>query len=179
MAKNPTPSLLDPGQIIKRAFDDDNDALRVDATVLATLGTVEVVVDAASGDSIKIGDGLGHFASVNVDGSLNVTGTSTVSGTVSTNLNGLATFQTSQYTIGTSAVQLTVTPLTNRSSMSIKVVTTGNNAIYIGNSSGVTTSTGFPLFNGDAIQLDLKSTQVIYAISSAAAQTAFVIELGG
>lgn len=173
----PPPSQLDFEQILPAVYNDEGQ-LRVDAEITANISAPQEVIISDVDDSIKIGDGAGNFVTVTA-GALNVSGSSTVSGTVNTNLNGLAAFQTSQYTIGTSAVQLTITPLTNRSSMSIKVVTTGNNAIYIGNSSGVTTSTGYPLFNGDSLQLDLKTTQVVYAISSVAAQTAFVIELGG
>lgn len=109
---------------------------------------------------------------------VDITGTSTVTGTVNASIEGLNAFQTSQYTIGTSAVQLTVTPLTNRSSMSMKAVCTTNNYIYIGNSSGVTTSTGYILFNGDSLQLDLTPAQAVYAIASAAAQTIYVLEIG-
>lgn len=128
--------------------------------------------------------GSGNLIPIKVanDGTVAVstTGSATVSGTVNTNLNGLNTFQTSQYTVGTSAVQLTVTPLTGRSSMGIKMkAATFGDGVYIGNSSGVTTSTGYPLFDGDTLQLDLKSTQVIYAIGTAAGQLIYVVELGG
>lgn len=109
---------------------------------------------------------------------VDITGSSTVTGTVNANIEGLNAFQTSQYTVGTSSVQLTVTPLTNRSSMSMKAVCTTNNYIYIGNSSGVTTSTGYILFNGDSLQLDLTPAQAAYAIASAAAQTLYVLEIG-
>ena len=110
---------------------------------------------------------------------VNSIGTSTVTGTVSTNLNGLTTFQTSQYTVGISAVQLTPTPLVGRSSMSIKVKsTTGTDMVYIGNSSSVTASTGYALFNGDSIQMDLTPAQVIWAIGTSAGQIVYVMEIG-
>lgn len=104
-------------------------------------------------------------------------GTSTVTGTVDANINGLNVFQTSQYSVGLSSVQLTPTPLTNRSSMSIKATCTGSNAVYIGNSNAVTTSTGFPLFNGDVINLDITGVNVVWAIASAASQTLYVMEI--
>lgn len=179
MTKNPTISDLDQQQIIQRVFNGDDDRLRVDAGVTIDNGQMEVAISDTE-DSIRIGNGNGNKLAVNSDGSINVnsSGSSTVSGTVSANINGLATFQTSQYTVGTSAVLLTPTPLINRSSLSIKVITTSTNIIYIGNSSGVTSSTGYPLFNGDSIQLDLKQTQSIYAIASASGQTVCVAELG-
>lgn len=108
---------------------------------------------------------------------VDISGSSTVTGTVNANILGLNVFQTSQYTVGTSAVQLTPTPLTNRSSMSVKATCTGANAIYIGTSNAVTTSTGFPLFNGDVLNLDLTPSSVVWAIASAASQTAYVLEL--
>lgn len=108
-----------------------------------------------------------------------ITNTVTVTGTVDTNLNGLDAFATTQYTVGVAAVQLTPTPLANRTSIIVKVVTTSSaNAVYVGNSSGVTTITGFPLFNGDALEMDLTAAHSIYAIGSAAAQEVFVLELG-
>lgn len=130
---------------------------------------------------IKSGDS-DYQAIVDATGALKTTGSSTVTGTVDADINGLTNFQTSQYTIGVVAVQLTPTPLANRSSIMIKAVISGSNAIYIGNSSSVTVagggSPGFPLYNGDAIQLDLTPAHVIYAISPDVSQSLFVLELG-
>jgi hypothetical protein len=92
-------------------------------------------------------------------------------------LDGLSTFQTSQYTVGVSAVQITTVPLTNRKSISIKAICSSNNVIYIGNSSGVTTSTGYPLYNDDTLNMDLTNSQVIYAIASASNQTLCALEI--
>jgi len=61
---------LDANQVLKRAFDDANDRIKVEAEVSATIGTVEVVIDHAN-DSIKIGDGTDLLA-VNTNGSINV-----------------------------------------------------------------------------------------------------------
>lgn len=129
--------------------------------------------------SVTVVDGANTLL-VNADGSINAntSGSSTVSGTVNTNLNGLTHFQTSQYTIGVTAIQLTPTPLASRSSVSIKAILTGVNVVYIGNSPSVTTSTGYPLFNGDSVQFDLTAAQTLYAIATGAAQTVCVAELG-
>jgi hypothetical protein len=125
-------------------------------------------------------DGSGNLTPLKVesDGTLHVTGSSVVTGTVSTNLLGLANLQTTQMTVSTSAVNLTPSPLAGRSSLTVKVTCTGGEAIYIGNSNAVTTSTGFPLFNGDALQLDLNDTQNLYAIGSAPGQLAYILEIG-
>jgi hypothetical protein len=102
----------------------------------------------------------------------------TISGTVDSTLLGLNAFQTSQYTIGVTAIQITPTPLAGRSSISIKVTTTGMAMIYIGNSNAVTTTTGFPMVSGDNIQMDLTTSQSIYAISNMAGQLLYALEIG-
>ncbi len=101
-----------------------------------------------------------------------------ISGNVNSNIEGLNVFQTSQYTVGTSAVQITPTPLSGRSSVSIRVTTTDSSvAVFIGNSNAVTTSTGYPLYNNDTLQMDLTPSNVIYAISTVAGQTVFALEI--
>lgn len=98
---------------------------------------------------------------------------------VSASIQGLSNFQTSQYTVGTSAVPLTPTPLANRTAISIKVSTTSNQeSVYVGSTNGVTTSTGYALFDGDSIQLDITNAHAVYAIASAAGQRIYVLEIG-
>jgi hypothetical protein len=127
-------------------------------------------------------DNSGNLQALKVDPAgkllVDISGTSTVTGTVNANIEGLNAFQTSQYTIGTSAVQLTPTPLTNRSSMSIKAKLTPGSFVYIGPTSGVTTANGYILFNGDSLQLDLTPVNQIWAIASAAGQLLYVLEIG-
>jgi len=94
-------------------------------------------------------------------------------------LVGLNAIQTSQYTVGTSAVQLTPSPLSTRSSISIRVKTSSNTeAVYIGATNAVTTSTGYLLLNNDSIQIDITPSGTIWAIGSSAGQTVYVLELG-
>lgn len=187
---------LDANQVLQQSFDETNDRLRVDAAVSATISDIEIkdpdtgntlhinadgsidtnVVISAASDSIKISDGVDTMA-VNADGSINVQGT--VSGTVTTNESGLANIQTTQYTVGTSSVQLTPSPLANRKSISIKAHTTSvTELVYIGNSSGVTTSTGYPLFDGDSLQIDLTAANNLYVIGTLAGQKVYVLEIG-
>jgi hypothetical protein len=117
--------------------------------------------------------------SVTDSGAINVvtSGTSTVSGTVVSETAGLNSFQTSQYTIGTTAVHLAPTPLANRSSISITITASAGVPVFIGNSAAVTITTGYPLYNGSTIQLDLTPTGNVYAISTTAGQTASVLEI--
>jgi hypothetical protein len=120
------------------------------------------------GDVTVVGTAPDHYPlEPNSDGSINV------------DLESLTTFQTEQYTVGTSPVQITPTPMPNRNSIGFKAVTTDYvNAIYIGNSAAVTTSTGYPLFNHDTLEMDLQGGETIYAIATAVGQTLCVIELG-
>lgn len=182
MAFNPNASQLSQEQILQQVFDPTDNTLAVDATVTATISDIEIsyegntlvvnpdgslnadVVISASSDSIKSHT---YDASGNPIGSTN--------GGLDVSLIGLNSFSTSQYTIGTSAVQLTPSPLSNRSSISIKAIT--STSIYIGNSNTVTTSTGYPLFNDDVLNMDLSTTQQIWAISGSAGQTICVLEL--
>lgn len=220
---------LDPGQVIKQAYNEQTRKIMVDAAITAPDGT-SVLIDATT-DSIKIGNtATGPFLHVNNDGSINVdvvgaitatnpsvgvtgvtapasatemgavdsggklqsltvdpsgkllvdiTGTSTVTGTVNASIEGLNAFKTSQQVVGTSTVQLTVTPLTNRSSMSVKADSANTASVLIGNSNAVTTSTGYAIFAGDSLQLDLTPAQAMWAISSLANQLVYVLEIGG
>lgn len=64
---------LDANQVLKRAFDDSNDRIKVDAEITATLGTVEVVINHTN-DSIRLGDGT-DLTNVTAAGELNVLAT--------------------------------------------------------------------------------------------------------
>ena len=75
---NLKPSKLDDRQIFQRSFDETTDRLRVDAEVTATFGTVEVVIDAKSGDNIAISDGT-NTVSVTPAGELKVNDASNAS----------------------------------------------------------------------------------------------------
>lgn len=62
---------LDADQVIRKSFDEENSRLRVDAQVTASIGTVECIIDATSGDNIAISDGI-HTMAIEPDGSINV-----------------------------------------------------------------------------------------------------------
>lgn len=66
----PHKSLLDAGQCIQGAYDENVGAFRIETTP-ETGGTTEVSIDAAD-DSVRIGNGTGNFLAVNNDGSINV-----------------------------------------------------------------------------------------------------------
>lgn len=108
---------------------------------------------------------------------VNSSGTSVVTGTVVSTVAGLGSFQTSQYPVGTSAVQLAPSPLAGRSSISITIEADPNIAVFIGNSSTVTVLNGYPLYDGSTLQLDLTPTGSVWAICSIAGQTAAILEI--
>ena len=161
----------------------DQSPISVTGSIIATNSSIGTNGSAAPNSSTQVAaqNASGLLVPLMVDPSgkllVDTSGTSTVTGTVDANINGLNVFQTSQYTVGLTVVQLTVTPLTNRSSMSIKATCSGSNAIFIGNSNAVTTSTGFPLFNGDVINLDLTGASKVWAIASSANQTLYIMEI--
>lgn len=68
---SPLNTKLDSEQVLKRSYDETKNRIRVDAEVSATIGSVDVIIDAASGDNIKISDGVDTLL-VNADGSINV-----------------------------------------------------------------------------------------------------------
>lgn len=69
MAQNPNPSLLDPGQIIKRAFNEANDTVRVEGSI----SVAELAVDEIGqpiGTEIKLAggvDSLGNARALSTD----------------------------------------------------------------------------------------------------------------
>lgn len=154
MSKNSSPSLLDSGQIIKRVFDDANDAIRVDATVEAVIGTVEVVIDANTGDSINswVDDGSGN--------PITSTSTLTKRGLDVNVLNGIQTtpaglsggIKTQAILVTDVAVRLPPIAFSNRNSVSVRV--TGNSTVYVGDSL-VTADSGYPKRQNEEIVLDL------------------------
>lgn len=200
----PAFSNLDATQCIRGSFDEANGRLRVETAATIIDGAVEVAIDADS-DNIAIKDpSSGNVLKINADGSINVdtssvigadvtitqggndaivtadgalTVTGEISGTVNSSLEGLNDFQTSQYTVGTSVVQLTASPLSNRSSISFRVIATNGNAIYIGNNNALTVSNGYPLYNGDTLQMDLTPVNNIYAVGTAVGQTVCILEI--
>lgn len=67
---SPLNTKLDSEQVLKRSYDETKNRIRVDADVTATVGVVDVIIDAATGDNIAISDGTNTML-VNPDGSIN------------------------------------------------------------------------------------------------------------
>lgn len=124
------------------------------------------------------GSGSDNQLKVNADGSINVTASSsTDTRMVTSETVGLSSFQTEQYIIGTSVLELTLVPLAGRSSISIRVGKDNLSAIWIGNSAQVTITSGYPLYAGDTLGMDLTDQKTIFAISDTPNQSLAVLEI--
>lgn len=141
-------------------------------------GSLNVDISGSAPSTVKIEDSAGNPLT-STAGALNVntTGSVTVSGSVTASIAGLNSFQTSQYTVGLAVVQLANPPLAGRSSLSIRMDKSNSGAIYIGNSNAVTTSTGYPLFAGDTLGMDLTDSKTIFAIADTATQHLAILEI--
>lgn len=136
----------------------------------ASVGITGTTAPASATEIAGVAPG-GNLVPVSVDanGFVNVRGVSSET--------GLNAFATSQYAVGTSAVQLAPSPLVGRSSISVAIEAAPNTPVYIGNSSGVTVGNGYPLYDGSSIQLDLTDSGQVWAISTVAGQTVAVLEI--
>lgn len=108
---NPLNTKLDADQTIRRAYDETKNRHRVDAEVTASIGTVDVIIDASAGDNIAIADQTGtNFLDVEPDGSINVNVTG---GTTTTKLVPAGEtenyYATDNVAIGASTTVLTYT----------------------------------------------------------------------
>lgn len=74
-----------------------------------------------------------------------------------------------QSTIGLSAIQLSSNSL--KQGVVIKASSSNTGSIYIGSSSGVTTSTGYELGAGESVTIPINNTNLVYLISNIASQS--------
>jgi hypothetical protein len=82
---------------------------------------------------------------------------------------------TAQYTVGTTAAQITASDGVNRQ---ITIHAIGNSAVYLGASSAVTTSTGFYIDkNAGPLQIEIDGNDELWAISSASSQVVTVLQI--
>ena len=109
-------------------------------------------------DSIKIGDGT-DFLAINNDGSINVVGNDVA-------LANAAMLANAE-TVGTSAAQIIDGGDELASRKYVMLYNNSNKAMYIG-PSGVTVSTGFPLFPGSMLEARIGAAVDVYAIGDGA-----------
>lgn len=178
-------SKKDADQVIRAAFDDDTQRLRVDAAINVDANQVDI--SAADGDNIAISDGVDTLA-VNPDGSINTVltgatqieisaadgdniaindGTNALSvnpdGSInviaSINSNSLSgSLRTEQITITDIAQKVPAIVLVNRQAFSVRIL--GSNIVYFGDSA-VTSSTGYPKFQYEELALDIDGSPTV------------------
>ncbi len=185
---------LDAAQVIRRAYDESLNRIRVDAEVTAVIGTVDVIINSAT-DNIAISTPSGNFLLINPDGSINVNsaidqsvdsiklgdGVNLITSTAISSKHGLdvnviggefqplglkTSIKSSTLTITDVASAVPVSSLVNRNTMAVRII--GTKTVYFGDSS-VTSSTGYPKYQLEEIFIDIKDNPSVklYAICAA------------
>lgn len=97
---------------------------------------------------------------------------------ISADIASLSAASTAQYTVGTSAVQVDPDAPEGRRSISVRFKATTSGALaYLGFSSGVSSSTGYLLTDGDSMTLDVGTTVEVWVVASHVAQKIFVCQV--
>ncbi len=169
-------------------------------TVNTNLGTLETSTDniRGSGSNVKsLYDLHGVLATINTSvgtsatNSSNLSNISTKSNSMDSSLGSINTDTTSSKnslididtavsvgssftnnvaSVGTSAIQITTTSFTCSKGVTVTADMSNTGTIFVGNSSSVTTSTGFSLEAGDALFLPIDNPTKVYVISDTASQ---------
>lgn len=94
-------------------------------------------------------------------------------------INALSHLKATQQTIGTTAVQIAITSLTDRRTISLKASNglADTDFIYVGEDSSVTSSTGYELGKGDSVDLEVDDTSDVWVIGSAASLKLCILEI--
>lgn len=152
MAQNPKYSLLDPGQIIKRVYDEDNDVIRTTGSGGGG-GPIECIISQED-DSISIGDGTTLFTGTDV-GSDHGLDVNIIGGVVS------GTFTPTGLKDGVQVYVITVTDsptlipfIADQNGISMRIW--GANTIYFGPST-LTAATGYPKLTKEEISIDIQN----------------------
>lgn len=174
MAQNPLGmSLLDPGQIIKRVYDETNDRIRVttDATVNVD-GEFEINLSHLD-DSVRVGDGTSLITSTNVSGKQGLD-VNVIAGAMTGEFTqtGLRTaIKITTMTVGDVATPIPAVPLTGRNSL---VVTNyhATEILYVGPSNVtanrvVGTTSGHEVNPGEGFNLDIQDDIILYGRAEA------------
>jgi hypothetical protein len=152
------------------SVDVSGSEVSLDAATLAALETITVTATDLDirdlthvSDSIKVGDGT-DFLAVNADGSINVLGASAGS------------ILTSAANVTTTAAQVLTSPLSNR--VSVIIQNEGNQDVYVGSTSGVTSANGIKISKASSATLDISDAADIYMIAAGGSQSVRFLEIG-
>lgn len=143
------------------ALDAPTLAALEDITVSAT--DLDIRDLSASQDSVRLGDGT-DFLEVNSDGSLNVQTQTYAAG------------QSSQASVGTTAVEVLATPLAGRRELTIQ--NEGSQPVYFGFTSGVTAANGIKISKNSSATYMIPEAVDVFMIAASGTQDVRFIELG-
>lgn len=97
---------------------------------------------------------------------------------VETPLKALAGLSITRTSMTTTAAKVVATPRTNRRSIGIKAICSGSALVYLGTSNSVTSGNGYPLSDGQSIDMELDdSVTEIWGIASTGTQAISVVEV--
>ena len=96
-------------------------------------------------------------------------------GTLIVGLMVRRTIRQQSVTVGTSAIKIPTSPLSNRVSILIVNSSTSGQIVYIGDAT-VTSANGFPLRVNASLKVEIEDSVDIYGISSAASADLRIIE---
>lgn len=97
---------------------------------------------------------------------------------VETPVKALAGLKVTRTSMTGTATKVVSAPQTNRRSLAIRAICSGSALVYIGANSSVTASNGYPLSDGQSIDLDLDdSVTEIWGIASSGTQAVAVVEV--
>lgn len=172
MSQNPVITQLDPGQVIKRVYDEANDRLRVDAEVTVNISSAQEVIISQTDDSIRIGDGINLVTTTSVLGDVgldvNILGGAITGEFTQTGLKTQGKVTT--MTVSHTPTPLPATPLTKRNSLAVTNLSSSD-ILYIGFSSSVTadatigTNAGWEVGPNEGFNLDIQDDIIIYGIT--------------
>jgi hypothetical protein len=176
MAKNPKISKLDPAQILKRVYDEDQDLIRTGAN-LQVSGDLDVAISAQTGDNIAISDGSRTVAISSVNG-VDSLAVNIVGGVINSSPQGLSTsIKTTRLIVTDTPTSLPPTSLSGRNTLSVRIM--GVNTVFFG-SSTVSPTTGYPKYSNEEIFCDVRdnaSTRLFAVCESGQTSEVAIIEL--
>jgi len=77
--------------------------------------------------------------------------------------------------IETSAVQMTTSSIVAQRGVLVKAATGNEGTVYVGNSNGVTASTGFELIAGESVVVPVNNANLVYLVADRSNQKVFYI----
>lgn len=160
----------------------------IGATISATISATVGVTNDSAGNGLRIqGMSGGTSVSVSVGNTVGINDTLILNGitacygqlvTLNTNLGTIgisvpSTFKTNKVSVTTSAAQMDSSGFTCQNGINLKALATNTQLIYFGNTSGVSSTSGYGLDPGEEIFLKINNTNKIYTVSGSGTQAVF------